>query len=67
MNSQTQTFSLIGLAEAIHNHTGMEGSELEAFTFYVGAGFADVMGRKDIGDHFDARCKASWAKHKAAA
>ncbi len=53
-----------GLAEAIHNHTGMEGAELEAFTFFVAAGFADVMGRKEVGDYFDARCKESWKKFK---
>ena len=49
--------SLLGLATVIHNHTGAEGKELEALTFYVAAGFADVMSRKDIGDYFDKRCK----------
>ena len=35
---------LLALAAAIHNHTGAEGKELEALTFYVAAGFADYLG-----------------------
>lgn len=55
---------LIGLAQAINEHNGMEGPELEAYVSFVAAGFADLMGRKDIGDHFEAKCKAAWRKHK---
>lgn len=54
--------SITGLAEAIHNHTGAEGAELESLTFFVAAGFADIMGRKDIGDYFDARCQEAKRK-----
>lgn len=56
--------SIIGLAKAIHDHNGMEGAELEAFTFYVAASFADLMGRKDIGDYFNGRCQEAKAKVK---
>lgn len=56
---------LLGLAEAIHDHTGAEGAELEALTFFVAAGFADVMGRKDLGDYFDARCQEAKRKGQA--
>ena len=53
-----------GLAKVVHDHTGAEGPELEALTFFVAAGFADAMGQKAIGDYFDARCKEAWAQHK---
>lgn len=57
---------MIGLAKTIHDHNGMEGAELEAFTFYVSACFADAMGRKDIGDYFNGRCQKAKAKLKEA-
>lgn len=53
---------ILGLAEVIHDATGMEGAELDMHVFYVAAGFADVMGRKDIGDYFDRRCQEAKAK-----
>lgn len=56
--------SIAGLATVIAEQTGAEGAELEALTFYVAAGFADVMKRPDLGDYFEARCKAAWEKHK---
>ncbi len=55
------------LAELIHEHTGEEGRELEALTFYVAAGFADVMGRQDIGDYFDGRCQEATKRSRFAA
>ena len=54
--------NILGLAEVIHEHTGETGPELEALTFYVAAGFADVMGRKDIGDYFEKRLHEAQAK-----
>lgn len=58
-------YSLTGLAETIHNHTGYEGAELETYTFYVAACFADVMDRKDIGDYFDARLQETKVRDQA--
>ncbi len=46
---------ILELAELIEEHTGATGAELECYVFYVCAGFADIMGRKDIGDYFDNR------------
>ncbi len=57
-------FSITELAEVIHNHTGAENSELDQLTFFIAAGFADVMGRKDIGDYFDARLQDAKARGK---
>lgn len=53
---------LIGLAEAMAEHSGEDGPELEALVFYVAAGFADCVGRKDVGDYFISRCNESFAK-----
>lgn len=50
------------LAEMIHEQTGAEGAELECYVFYVSACFADVIGRKDIGDYFNNRLQESKAK-----
>ena len=43
------------LAAKIKEATGMEGKELEAFTFLTAAVYADIVGRKDIGDYFQKR------------
>lgn len=56
---------LLGLANIIHEHTGADGAELETLTFFVAASYADVMGRKDLGDYFDARCQEAKAKWKS--
>lgn len=55
---------LIRLAAVIEDQTGATGAELEALTFYVAAGYADVLGRKDIGDYFEARCRKAWGQFK---
>lgn len=47
--------NLSELAMMIHEATGMEGKELEAYTFLVAAVYADVMGHKPIGDYFAGR------------
>ena len=60
--------SIAGLAAVIEKQTGATGAELEMLTFFVAASFADVLGRKDIGDYFDGRCqvaKAQLAKETA--
>ncbi len=54
--------TILGLAAAIEKQTGATGAELEALTFFVAASFADVFGRKDIGDYFDGRCQEAKAK-----
>jgi hypothetical protein len=54
------------LAKEINEKTGMEGKELEAFTFLASAVFADAMGRKDIGDYFQGRMDEAWKAHKGA-
>jgi hypothetical protein len=51
--------TLNGLAEKINEHTGMEGKELETFTFLCAAVFADAMGHKNIGDYFAGRMNES--------
>lgn len=57
---------IIGLAEVIHEATGEEGPELDALTFLVSAWYADALGRRDIGDYFDKRCKEATAKSRFA-
>lgn len=54
-----RTITIASLAEKINEATGMEGKELEAFTFLAAAVYADVMGRKDIGDYFQKRMDAA--------
>lgn len=54
--------TIMGLAEKLNEQTGAEGAELEAMTFYIAACLADVMGRKDIGNYFDARCQQAHTK-----
>lgn len=54
--------SIAGIAEKINEATGADGAELEMLTFFVAACFADVMGRKDIGDYFDGRCQEAKTK-----
>ena len=52
--------SISKLAAEIHEKTGMEGKELEAFTFLAAAVFADLAGEKKVGDYFEARMNQSW-------
>lgn len=44
--------SLESLAEVIHEHTMMEGPELQAMTYHIAAAYADMVGRRDIGDYY---------------
>lgn len=55
---------LIGLADAIHEQTGAEGTELEAITFYIAASFADCVGNKEAGDYFQSRLDDAKARLK---
>lgn len=66
-NAQTgssTTATISRLAEEIHDATGMTGKELEAFTFLTAAVYADIVGRKDIGDYFQKRMDESWKQVK---
>ena len=51
--------NIADLADMINEQTGAEGAELECMTFYIAAGFADCMGKKDIGDYFAKRIEDS--------
>lgn len=48
---------LTELASAIHEGTGYTGELLTQATFVAAALFADLHGRKDIGDYFVARAE----------
>ena len=56
--------TILALATKINEATGADGAELEMLTFWVAACFADGLGRKDIGDYFDARCQQAKEKMK---
>lgn len=56
MSNKLDMTRLEGLAEVINQHTGVTGAQLEGFTFYLAAAFADAHGRNDIGDYFAKQC-----------